>query len=99
VAGIRRADLQFSLSYDTNIKTAKEIVMQVMQSHSKVLETPNPSVSVRDLSDTAIHLSIKPWSKNADFGDMCSDILENCKEAFDTAGIVIQPYVRESSGE
>ena len=99
VAGIRRADLQFSLSYDTNIKTAKEIVMQVMQSHSKVLETPNPSVSVRDLSDSAIHLSIKPWSKNADFGDMCSDILENCKEAFDAAGIVIQPYVRESSGE
>jgi small conductance mechanosensitive channel len=97
VAGIRRADLQFSLSYDTNIKTAKDLVMQVMQSHSKVLETPNPSVSVRDLSDSAIHLSIKPWSKNADFGDMCSDILENCKEAFDAAGIVIQPYVRESS--
>jgi len=97
VAGIRRADLQFSLSYDTSIKTAKDIVMQVMQSHPKVLETPNPSVSVRDFSDSAIHLSIKPWSKNADFGDMCSDILENCKEAFDAAGIVIQPYTRESS--
>ncbi len=99
IAGIRRADLQFSLSYDTNIKTAKGLVLQVMQSHPSVLQTPAPSVTVRDLSDSAIHLSIKPWSKNADFGDMCSDILENCKEAFDTAGIVIQPYVREVSKE
>jgi small conductance mechanosensitive channel len=99
IAGIRRADLQFSLSYDTNIKTAKDLVLQVMQSHPSVLQTPAPSVTVRDLSDSAIHLSIKPWSKNADFGDMCSDILENCKEAFDTAGIVIQPYVREVSKE
>ncbi|WP_333600324.1 mechanosensitive ion channel family protein [Flavobacterium sp.] len=99
MAGMRRADLLFSLSYETNIKAAKDIVLQVMQAHPKVLKTPAPTVSVRDLSDSAIHLSIKPWSKNADFGDMCSDILENCKEAFDTAGIVIQPYVREASKE
>lgn len=97
IAGMRRADLLFSLSYETNIKTAKEIVIQVMESHPKVLSSPTPTVSVKDLSDSAIHLSIKPWSTNADFGDMCSDILENCKEAFDSAGIVIQPCVRESS--
>jgi small conductance mechanosensitive channel len=97
IAGMRRADLLFSVSYETNIKNAKEIVIQVMESHPKVLTSPKPTVSVKDLSDSAIHLSIRPWSTNADFGDMCSDILENCKEAFDAAGIVIQPYVRESS--
>lgn len=99
VAGVRRADLLFSLSYDTNIKTAKDIVMEVMESHPKVLKSPAPVVSVRDLSDSAIHLSIKPWSNNADFGDMCSDIFENCKEAFDAAGIKIQPFIRESPRE
>jgi small conductance mechanosensitive channel len=97
IAGMRRADLLFSVSYETNIKNAKEIVIQVMESHPKVLTSPKPTVSVKDLSDSAIHLSIRPWSTNADFGDMCSDILENCKEAFDAAGIVIQPFVRESS--
>jgi small conductance mechanosensitive channel len=97
MAGMRRADLLFSLSYDTNIKTAKDIVTKVMQAHPKVLKNPAPTVSIRGLSDSAIQLSIKPWSKNADFGDMSSDILEYCKEAFDEAGIVIQPYVREAS--
>jgi small conductance mechanosensitive channel len=87
--GIRRADLLFSLSYETNIKTAKDIVMQVMQNHPKVLKNPAPRVTIKDLSDSAIHLSIKPWAKNADFGDMCSDVLEQCKEAFDKAGITI----------
>ncbi len=95
--GIRRADLLFSLSYETNIKTAKDIVMQVLQNHPNVLKNPAPTVTVKDLSESAIHLAIKPWANNADFGDMCSDILENCKEAFDQAGIVTQPYVREYS--
>ncbi|MGG7036289.1 MAG: mechanosensitive ion channel family protein [Flavobacterium sp.] len=97
IAGMRRADLVFSLSYDTNIKTAKELVMKVMAEHPKVLKKPQPEVVVKDLSDSAIHLAIRPWSKNADFGSMGSDILENCKEAFDREGIVIQPYVREAS--
>ncbi|MEO0045170.1 MAG: Small-conductance mechanosensitive channel [Bacteroidota bacterium] len=95
--GNRRADLVFSLSYDTNIKNAKDIVMQVMQDHPKVLKNPAPTVAVKNLTDSAIILAINPWAKNADFGGMTSDILENCKEAFDAANIVTQPYVREAS--
>jgi small conductance mechanosensitive channel len=88
--GIRRADLIFSLSYDTNIKEAKNIVMNVMQSHPNVLKTPEPVVVVRDLTDTAIHLAIRPWAKTEHFVEMASDILEQCKLAFDDAKISIQ---------
>ncbi len=94
VAGMRRVDLVFSLSYETDIKLAKEIVTQVMQNHSKVLKTPEPLVMVKDLTDTAIHLAIRPWTKNEDFGTVSSDILENCKTAFEEKGISIQPFVR-----
>ena len=97
VAGMRRVDLVFSLSYETNIKEAKEVVLEVMRSHSKVLKNPEPIVVVKDLSDSAIHLAIRPWSKNEDFGEVSSDILENCKAAFDKKGIIIQPFVRENS--
>ena len=87
----RRANLLFNISYDTNIKTAKDSVIQVLQNHPKVLKTPAPTVVVNLLTDTHIQLAIRPWSKNSDFGDMCSDVLEECKEAFDKAGIVIRP--------
>ena len=97
--GIRRADLVFSLSYDTNIKMAKDTVMEVMNNHPKVLKNPLPSVSVKNLTDTSIVLAIQPWAKNADFSSMSSDILEQCKDAFDKAGISIQPFVKEVSRE
>ena len=93
----RRANLLFNISYDTNVKTAKDIVMQVLEKHPKVLKNPAPAVVVNLLTDSAIQLAIRPWAKNADFGDMCSDVLEQCKEAFDQAEIVIQPFVKESS--
>ncbi|WP_293894872.1 mechanosensitive ion channel domain-containing protein [Flavobacterium sp.] len=91
----RRANLLFNISYETNIKTAKDIVIQVLEKHPKVLKTPAPTVVVNLLTDTAIQLSIRPWSKNIDFSDMCSDVLEECKEAFDKAGIVIQSFAKE----
>lgn len=97
--GTRRVDLVFSLSYDTNIKTAKEIVMKVMLEHPKVLKNPEPEVAIKTLTDNAIHLAIRPWSKNIDFGIVSSDILENCKEAFENAGIRTQPFTIESSKE
>ena len=97
--GMRRADLTFSLSYDTNIKVAKEIVMQVMQNHPNVLKTPEPSIVVKNLTDSAIQIGIRPWSKNEHFAIMSSDILEQCKDAFDKAGISIQPFVKEVSRE
>ncbi|MCF6128409.1 mechanosensitive ion channel [Flavobacterium sp. AS60] len=92
----RRANLLFNISYDTNIKMAKEIVMQVLENNPKVLKTPAPAVVVNLLTDTAIQLAIQPWAKNADFGSMCSDVLEECKNAFDQAGIAIQSIVKEA---
>lgn len=92
----RRANLLFTISYHTNIKTAKEIVMQVLENHPKVLKTPAPAVVVNLLTDSTIQLAIQPWAKNADFGQMCSDVLEECKEAFDQAGIAIQTIVKEA---
>ena len=92
----RRANLLFNISYETNIKTAKDIVMQVLENHPKVLKSPVPTVVVNLLTDTAIQLAIRPWSKNIDFSDMCSDVLEDCKEAFGAAGIVIQAIAKES---
>ena len=93
----RRANLLFTISYETNIKTAKDMVMQILENHPKVLKTPEPSVIVHLLTDSAIQLAIRPWSKNTDFNEMCSDVLEECKETFDKKGITIQTFSKESS--
>ncbi|SHL86527.1 small conductance mechanosensitive channel [Flavobacterium xinjiangense] len=95
--GFRRADLTIAISYDTDIKKAKNIITDVLNSNPKILKTPVAEVSVKNLTDNAIQLAVRPWANNEDFAAVFSETLESCKLAFDAAGIVVQPYVRESS--
>ena len=94
---IRRADLTIAISYDTNIKEAKDIIIDVLNNNPKVLKTPAAEVSVKNLTDNAIQLAVRPWASSEDFWGVYADTLQNCKQAFDTAGIVIQPFVKEFS--
>jgi small conductance mechanosensitive channel len=96
--GFRRADLTLSISYDTDIKKAKDIITEVLKNNPKVLKTPEAEVSVKLLTDSGIQLAVRPWANNEDFGAVFSETLESCKLAFDAAGIVIQPFVKEVSG-
>lgn len=89
--GFRRAEIVFSLSYETNIKTAKDLAMKTMQNNSKVMKTPEPVVVVKNLADTSILLALKPCASINDFADMTSEIMEESKEAFDKAGILFHP--------
>lgn len=88
-ATTRRADLTIGISYSSNIKLAKELALEVMLNHPKVLEDPKPIVLVRDLADSSIDLTVRPWSKLEDFFEMRSDILEQIKLKFDENGISI----------
>ena len=93
--GYRRADLTIAISYDTDIKKAKDIIAEVLKSNPKILQTPAAEVSVKNLTDNAIQLAVRPWANNEDFGAVFAETLENCKLAFDKEGIIIQPFVKE----
>ena len=93
----RRADLNIAISYNTDIRKAKEIITSVLNSNPKILKTPAAEVSVKSLTDSGIQLAVRPWAKNEDFWAVYSDTLQDCKKAFDAAGITIQPYIMEYS--
>lgn len=95
--GQRRADFSFSVSYDTNLKEAKSIIMKILSDNPKVLKNPEPSVFVLSLTDSAVVLAVRPWATNENFGDVFADTLESVKTAFEQANINFQPYVQESS--
>lgn len=90
--GERRADLTFSISYDSDIKKAKDILLDVLNKNPNVLKAPAPEVFVKNLSASSIDFAVRPWAKNANYGTVFSETLENCKTALDEAGISIQPY-------
>lgn len=90
--GERRADLTFAVSYDSDIKKTKEVLLDVLIKNPKVLKKPAPEVFVKNLTASAVEFSVRPWAKNINYGAVFSETLENCKTALDEAGIAIQPY-------
>ncbi len=93
--GYRRADLTFAISYDADIKKAKDIILELLIKNPKVLQNPKPDVYVKNLTDSAIELAVRPWANNEDYGIVFTETLENCKNALDNAGIPFQPFVKE----
>jgi len=85
----RRADLTIGISYSSNIKKAKEIILEIMNNHPLVLKDPAPIVLVKDLAESSINLAVRPWAELPNFFDMRSEILEAIKNAFDSEGIGI----------
>ncbi|MBC3756910.1 mechanosensitive ion channel [Hyunsoonleella sp. SJ7] len=89
--GTRRVDLVFGVGYDSDIKKTKEVLMNVLTSHPKVLKEPAPTVNVSELADSSINFAVRPWSTADDYWDVYFGVTEDVKEALDKAGIEI-PY-------
>ena len=93
--GSRRADLTIAISYSTDLKKAKDIITKVLADDSRVLTTPAAEVSVKNLTDNSIQLAVRPWATTDNYPLVVATTLENCKLAFDAAGIAFQPYISE----
>ena len=97
VAGTRRADLNFTIPYNADLKVTKEILFNIVNNDPRVLKSPAPTVEVVALVDNGVRIAVKPWAKNSDYGDVYADTLEQAKLQLDQAGIDIQPFMKESS--
>lgn len=96
-AGTRRANIEFTVSYDSDLKRIKEILHAILASDSRILQEPKPGVVVTGLVDNGVTMAIRPWATNADFWDMYSDTLQTLKQQLDDEGLEIQPFVKEAS--
>jgi small conductance mechanosensitive channel len=87
--GTRRADLAIMISYDDDLKKAKEIILTILQQNEKVLQDPAPAVDVSILAETGVKLSVKPWATNEDYSKVCTETLESCKIELGKAGFTL----------
>lgn len=89
--GLRREALTFGISYDSNIKEAKDILLNLATEQETVLkiEDKMPMVVVTELADSSVNLSLRYWSKIEDFWNIRWFTLEEGKRRLEAAGIVI----------
>jgi small conductance mechanosensitive channel len=90
----RRIDLVIGISYDDDIKQAKEILQDILAKEDRILDDPAPGVAMGELADSSVNFNVRPWVNASDYWPVRSEILEQVKMRFDAVGISI-PYPQQ----
>ncbi len=85
----RRDKIDVGISYGSNIKEAKDILLEICREQTTILKEPEPQVFVGELGDSSVNLTLRFWAKNEDFWEAHFFVMEELKRRFDAANIEI----------
>jgi len=89
----RRVDLEFSVSHDTDIDQAENILHDVIKQNELILDDPEPVVKLHRIEDDSLKFIVRPWVKTDDYWPVYWDITRAVKQRFIKEGIS-QPVSR-----
>lgn len=87
----RRASLKIGVSFQSDIKRAKEVIREVADNNPLVLQDPEPVIAVGEHGDHGYIVYVRLWALNSDYWQMRWSFLEDVVDGFNQAGIEI-PY-------
>lgn len=90
----RRVDLVVGIGYDDDIKKAKDVLNDIINSNEKVLLDKGVTVAVSELADSSVNFVVRAWVKTPDYWGVKFDLTETVKLRFDQEGISI-PYPQQ----
>ena len=85
----RRVDLIFGIGYDDDIGKAKNILKSLVESDSRILKDPAPTIAVYEQAESSVNFVVRPWVQSADYWNVYFDLTEKVKLTFDDEGISI----------
>ena len=85
----RRVDMEFGIGYDDDIDKAHDILVDIINSHPKVLKEPEPTIRMHALADSSVNFIARPRALTADYWDVYWDVTRAVKQRFDAADIGI----------
>ncbi|MCM8857183.1 MAG: mechanosensitive ion channel [Candidatus Thiodiazotropha sp.] len=87
----RRIDLVIGIGYNDDIKTARDLIKQILEADTTVLKDPAPTIMLLELGESSVDFAVRPWVKSGDYWTTRAALLEAIKVTFDKQGISI-PY-------
>lgn len=85
----RRDSISIGISYNSDIKLAKKILMELLEEQENINNEPVPQVLVAELAESSVNLSVRYWTKNEVFWDVHWFTMEEAKSRLENAGISI----------
>lgn len=89
--GERKMDIPVMISYDADIRQAKEVLLAVLDGDEAVMKEKDHRVIVQELADSGVKLTVRCWAENGKYWECRWRLTEQIKYALDEAGIAI-PY-------
>jgi small conductance mechanosensitive channel len=90
----RRVDLVFGVSYDDDLKVAREVLTRICSEHPAILKDPPTNIFVLNLGDNSVDFAVRPWVNSGDYWTVYGDLLEQGKVELEKAGCSI-PYPQQ----
>lgn len=87
----RRANIQLTVSYDSDLKKVKEVLYGVIAKQPLILDDPKPMVVMGGFGEDGATISVRVWADKSDYWTMYFALLEDIKVAFEEEGVRI-PY-------
>ena len=69
-ADLRRVDWTIGISYGDDVDAARKALLEILASDTRILAQPAPVVWVAELADSAVNLTVRAWTRNADYWDV-----------------------------
>ena len=88
-APYRRNEIKIGISYDSDIRTAKKVLQDLLDNDTVVLHDMDKLVFVDDLADSSVVIGVRCWFKNEDFWPGRWRLIENAKYALEENGVVL----------
>lgn len=88
----RRIDIKVGISYNADIKLAKDILLKLAFADEAVIRNDKekmPMAVVEELGASSVNMLLRVWVPTDDFWDCKFRLTENVKDAFDAASIEI----------
>ena len=85
----RRVDLVLGVSYESDLKKVKDILMGIFQKHKLILKDPEPFVRLAEMAESSLNFKVRVWTKTEDYWTVYFDLTEQAKLEFDKNGINI----------
>lgn len=86
---IRRVDIDLKLSYETNIKQARKLIIDTMKKHPLALQDPEPDMWMNGFGEYAMSITARCWVEPSEWWPVYWEQQEAIKEALDREGISI----------
>lgn len=85
----RRCDISVGISYDSDIKLARKVIMQVLSDNQYTDKAKEMQVLVDNLGDNSVNLIVRSWFEGKNYWPGRFSLTEEIKIALDEAGVTI----------